>query len=113
MFSLPTKNKIVTINNNFKNKNGVNNTPEKKSNWLAAKTFSLELETFSTSVEKDLFCNTKPNNVKDNLSEEERSALINWRKDVLFNKESEVVMRLPDKGNRFVTADKETDKIKA
>ena len=37
----------------------------------------------------------------------------NWRKDVLFNKESELVMRLEDKDNGFVIVDKETDKIKA
>ena len=37
----------------------------------------------------------------------------NLRKDVLFNKESKLVMRLQDKSNRFVVVDKETDKIKA
>ena len=37
----------------------------------------------------------------------------NLRKDVLFNKESKLVMRLQDKSNRFVAVDKETDKIKA
>ena len=57
--------------------------------------------------------NTKPNDVKYNLSKEKRSALKNWRKDVLFNKESELVMRLEDKDNGFVIVDKETDKIKA
>ena len=33
--------------------------------------------------------------------------------DVLFNKEPELVIRLQDKGHRFVFVDKETDKIKA
>ena len=40
-------------------------------------------------------------------------ALKNWRKDVLFNEESKLVMRLQDKCNRFVVVDKETNKIKA
>ena len=87
--------------------------PKKKSNWLARKTNSPKLETFLTSVEKDLFCSTKPNDVKINYSKEERRALKNWRKDVLFNRESELVMRLQDKGNKFVIVDTETDKIKA
>ena len=47
------------------------------------------------------------------MSKEERSTLKNWRKDVLFNKEFELVMRLQDKGNRFVIVDKGADKIKA
>ena len=47
------------------------------------------------------------------MSKEERNTLKNWRKDVLFNKESELVMRLQDKGNRFVIVDKGADKIKA
>ena len=38
------------------------------------------------------------NDVKNNLFKEERSALKNWMKDVLFNKESELVMRLPRQG---------------
>ena len=80
---------------------------------MAPKTNSPELETFLTSVEKDLFCITKQNDVKNNYSKEERSAFKNWRKDVLFNRESELVMRLQDKGNRFVIVDTETDKIKA
>ena len=32
-----------------------------------------------------------------------------WRKNVLFNKDSDKVVRLEDKGNRFIIADKETD----
>ena len=106
----------------MRNNNGVNNppkkksdwsAPKKKSDWSAPKTNSPELETFLSSVNRDLFCNTKPNDVKDNLSKEERSALKNWSKYVLFNKESELVVRLQDKGNRFVIVDKETGKIKA
>ena len=103
-------NKEQNSNNNFRDNNRVNNLPKKKFDWSAPKTNSPELKTFLTSVERDLFCNTKPNDVKDNLSEEERSTLKNWRKDVLYNKESELVMRLEDKDNRFVIVDKKTGK---
>ena len=48
-----------------------------KSNWSAAKANSPDVQTFLTSVERDLFSNTKPNDVKDNLYEGERSALEN------------------------------------
>ena len=60
-----------------------------------------------------MFSNTKNNDVKDNLSNEERNELNKWRENVLFNKDSGVVMRLQDKGNRFIIVDKNTDKIKA
>ena len=36
-----------------------------------------------------------------------------WRKEVLFNPDSDLVMRLQDKGNKFVIVDKQTDKLKA
>ena len=71
---------------------------------------SCELDTFLISVKRDLFCSTKPNG---NLSKEERSALKNYRKDVLFKKESELMMRLQDKGNRFAIIHKRMTKIKA
>ena len=72
-------------------------------------------KTFLNSVERycNNLCNAKPNDTKDKLSEEERSALKNWGKDVLFNKESKLVIRLQGKSNRFVELHKETDKIKA
>ena len=79
-----------------------------KSAGSAPKKNSPELQTFFTSVGIDLFSNTKPNNAKDNLSKEERNGLENWRKGILFNKESELLMRLQDKSNWFVTAYKET-----
>ena len=52
-------------NNNFRNNNEVNNQPKKKSNWSSPKANSPELETFLISVERNLFCNTKGNDVKD------------------------------------------------
>ena len=79
-------NKEQNSNCNFRNNLEVNNSPKKKSNWLAPRINSRGLDTFLTSVKRDLFCSTKPNDVKDNLSKEERSALKNYRKNVLFNK---------------------------
>ena len=42
-----------------------------------------------TSVELDLFQNTKVDMAKDNLTNTKRRALTNWRRDNLFNKESD------------------------
>ena len=72
-----------------------------------------ELKAFLTSPKRDFISSTKQNDVKDNLSEEETNAFKKWRKDVLFNKESELEIRLQRQSNRFVIVDKETDKIKA
>ena len=47
---------------------------KKRSYWLLPKATLPELESFLTSVERALFCSTKPNDVKYNLSEEEKSA---------------------------------------
>ena len=104
-------NKEQNSSNNFRNNNGVNNPPKKKCNWSAPKKNSLELEAFLTTLERNIFCNTKPNDVKDDLSEEKRSALKNWRNDVQFDKKSELVMRLQEKG--YVIVDKEIDQRKA
>ena len=84
------------------------------SKWRPPKTNSHQLETFLSLVEKDLFTETLKKNVKDcQLIEDERVALIEWRKNNLFNKSSNLVMRLQDKGKRFVVVDKETDRNKA
>ena len=66
-----------------------------------------------TSAEKDLFQNAKVDKAKDNLICTERRALKNWRRDNLFNRENDTIMRLQDKGNRFVFVDKNTDLLKA
>ena len=71
------------------------------------------MEIFFTSVEKDLFQNTKVDMGRDNLTRMERRALTNWRGDNLFNKKSDTIMGLQDKGNRFVIVDKNTDPLKA
>ena len=64
-------------------------------------------------VEKDLFQDTTRKRVTSDLSQDKKKALKDWRKNVLFNKYSDKVMGLQDKGNRFITVDKETDCEKA
>ena len=70
------------------------------------------METFLTLIEKDLFQNIKVG-TKDNLTPMERRALSNWRRDNLFNKESDTIMTVQDKTNRFVIVEKKTDHLKA
>ena len=64
-------------------------------------------------VEKDVFQDTSRKRIPSNLSEDEKKALKDWRKNVLFNKDSDKVMRLQDKGNRFIIADEQTNHEKA
>ena len=86
---------------------------KKASKWRPPKTNSHQLETSLSLVERDLFEEKLNKNVKNNLLKDERLAFNEWRKNNLFNKNSNFVMRLQDKGNRFVVADKETDLKKA
>ena len=89
------------------------NPPRKQSCWIPPKSNSNEIETFISLVEKDLFQNTTTKRITLNLSQEETKSLKDWRKNVLFNKDSDEVMRLQDKGNGFIIVDKETDCKKA
>ena len=86
----------------------------KKFTKQAPKSSFPEIETFLANVERDIFedCKNKKR-VRDNLTSDERLALNTWRKEVLFNPDSDLMMRLQDKGNRFVIMDKQTDKLKA
>ena len=86
---------------------------KKASKWRPSKINSHELETFLSLVEKHLFAETLKKKVTDNLPKGERGALNEWRKNNLFNKNNNLVMRLQDKGNTFVVVDKETDRKKA
>ena len=81
--------------------------------WIPPKSNSNEIETFISLVEKDLFQDTSRKRIPSNLSQDEKKALKDWRKNVLFNKDSDKVMRLQDKGNRFIIVDKQTDCEKA
>ena len=89
------------------------NPPKPKSKWKPPKSSIPEVETFLNRVESDLFSHTKRKRVDDNLSREERSALTSWRKNHLFNAESDLIIRQQDKGNRFIIVDKDTDIQKA
>ena len=61
-----------------------------------------------------MFINIKRNYVKDNLTKNERRSLTAWRRDILFNPDSGLLLRSQDKGNRFVVVvvDKQTDIVK-
>ena len=87
--------------------------PKKPSSWRAPKSKVPEVETFISCVEKDLFSSTNVKPSYDNLSRLERSSLDTWRKEYLFKPDGNLVMRLQDKGNRFVLVDKPTDMEKA
>ena len=50
-------------------------------NWILAQSIPVCDLTFLNSVESELFCNNKRKKVDDNLSDIEREALNNWRKD--------------------------------
>ena len=106
----------------FSNKESITHTqaqnvgptpPSKPSSWNPPKSTIPEVETFLSLVQNEIFQNTVPNKTKDNLSRNERLELQNWRKNHLFNKDSNLVMRLQDKGNRFIIVDKDTDTQKA
>ena len=81
--------------------------------WKSPKCNIPEVEAFLSAVERDLFSNTQRKIVPDNLTIDERYALKQWRADNLFNTEGNLVMRMQDKGNRFIIVDKNTDKEKA
>ena len=87
--------------------------PRPKSKWRPPRCSISEVETFLNRIETDLFSYTKRKRVDDNLTQGERLALNDWRKDHLFNLDSDLIIRQQDKGNRFIIVDKETDIQKA
>ena len=86
---------------------------KKPSQWRPLKTISHQLETFLSLVQNNLFTERLKKNVKDNLLKFERGSLNEWRKNNLFNKNSNLVKWSLDKGNRFFVVDKKTDWNKA
>ena len=86
----------------------------KKLTKQAPKSSFPDIETYLANVEGDVFddCRNKKW-VRDNLTSDEWLALNTWRKEVLFNPDSDLAMRLQDKGNRLVIVDKQTDKLKS
>ena len=76
----------------------IDNHPRKQSLRIPPKNNSNEIETFISLVEKDLFQGTSRKRIPSNLSKDEKKELKDWRKNVLFNKGSDKVMCLQDKG---------------
>ena len=68
-------------------------SPKIPSTWRGPKTNSAELETFLSTVEKELFIKIKRNYVKYNLTKDERRSLTTWRRDVLFNPDSGLLLK--------------------
>ena len=91
----------------------IGNSLRKQSLRIPAKNGSNEIETFISLVEKDLFQDTSRKRVPLTLSEDEKNALKDCRKKLLFNKDSDKVMHLQDKENNFIIVDKQTDHEKA
>jgi hypothetical protein len=86
--------------------------PRRPSTWKAPRSNIPEAEIFLKQVEKDLFADVQPKKVATNLSKEEKKVLQECRK-MLNNPETEDVIRIQDKGNKFVIVDKQTDIQKA
>ena len=85
--------------------------PKMPSTWRAPKTNSAELEAFLSTVVKELFLNIIRKYGKDNLTKDERRSLTALRRDILFNPDSDLLLRSQGKGNIFVFVDKQTDVI--
>ena len=86
---------------------------KQKSRFKVPKSNIPAVEAYLTAMETAIFKSVTNTPCKDNLTPSERSALGDWRKNVLFNPESEVVLRMQDKGNRFLVVDKTEDIEKA
>ena len=85
--------------------------PKQTSN-IAPRSKINELEVFLSKIETDLFSDTTRKFNRSNLTHGERGALRDWQNNM--NKaDNETVLRIQDKGNRFVLVDKKTDKEKA
>ena len=80
----------------------------KQSLWIPPKSNSNEIETFISLVEKDLFQDTSRKRIPSNFSQDEKKVSKDWRKNVLFNKDSDKVIRLQDRRNSFIMIDKQT-----
>ena len=69
---------------------------------MKAPTTTSQQEKILSRVESALFADTSHKSTEDNLTSGERESLKCWRKEQLFNKYGDLVMRTQDKGNRFV-----------
>ena len=86
--------------------------PRKPSNWKPPKANIPEAEVFLKQVEKEIFEDVAPKRIKSNLTKDERVALKSC-KQMLNDPQSKEVIRIQDKGNKFVLVDKEIDIFKA
>ena len=75
---------------------------------IAPKSKYPEVETFLSKLEQDIFTNTNRKSVKQNLSSAERKELSSWR-NKMKDPEYNTILRIQDKGNRFILVDKEID----
>ena len=66
-----------------------------------------EVETFLSRIEQDICSNALQKKYKSNISRAEKQALNKWRGNV-NNTDNEFLLRVQDKGNRFIFVDKKT-----
>ena len=90
----------------------MSDVPRRPSTWKAPRSNIPEAEIFLKQIEKDLFADVKPRKIVSNLSKEEQKALKECRK-MLNDVKANDVIRIQDKGNKFVIVDKPTDIQKA
>ena len=86
---------------------------KRKSRFKVPKSNIPAIEAYLTAIETAIFKSVRKTPCKDNLNIDERTAIADWRKTVLFNPDSEVVLRMQDKGSRFLVVDKTEDIEKA
>jgi hypothetical protein len=90
-----------------------NGPPVKRNFSRQAKSTIPAVEAFLNAVQRDIFSNTKRIYAKDNLPRDERDALKWWQDQVLHDPDSDLCIRMQDKGSRFVIVDKPQDIEKA
>ena len=94
-------NKPSSRTHNGADANHVEFKPPSSSTWNPPKSRHIELELFLSEVKKGIFNPSHIHKAKDNLSKDERLALKQFRT------ESDNVLRIQDKGSRFVLLSKE------
>ena len=62
-------------------------------------------------IEQDIFSDTLRKKYNSTISRAETQALNKWRAN-MNNADKEFILRIQDKGNRFIFVDKKTDKKK-
>ena len=70
------------------------------------------VEIFLSRKEHDIFSSNLQNKHKINVSKTGKQTLNKWR-DNMDNVDNEFILRIPDKGKRFIFVDKIMDKDKA